>query len=99
MEPRVDVAVVGAGPYGLSVAANVLATGRSMRVFGRPLQTWSDAMPLGMKLKSDGFASNLSAPSAGSTLAEFCRCQGIPYGDTGEPVSLETFVAYGQEFQ
>ena len=99
MEPRVDVAVVGAGPYGLSVAANILATDRSLRIFGRPLRTWTDAMPLGMKLKSDGFASNLSAPAAGSTLAEFCRNRGISYHDPGEPVSLETFVAYGQEFQ
>ncbi|TPI47061.1 NAD(P)/FAD-dependent oxidoreductase [Mesorhizobium sp. B2-9-1] len=95
----VDVAVVGAGPYGLSVAANVITAGRSLRVFGNPLQTWCTAMPAGMKLKSDGFASNLSAPGPGSTLGEFCRTRGIPYGDKGEPVSLETFVAYGLDFQ
>jgi cation diffusion facilitator CzcD-associated flavoprotein CzcO len=98
-EPAVEVAVVGAGPYGLSVAANLVATGRSSRIFGRPLQFWADAMPCGMKLKSDGFASNLSAPVSGGTLAEFCRDRGIPYHDTGDPVSLETFVAYGREFQ
>jgi thioredoxin reductase len=95
----VDVAVVGAGPYGLSVAANVAATGQSLRIFGRPLQTWAYAMPAGMKLKSDGFASNLSAPSPGSTLREFCRDNGIRYHDTEEPVSLATFVAYGLDFQ
>ncbi|MDW6021579.1 NAD(P)-binding domain-containing protein [Mesorhizobium sp. BAC0120] len=98
-ESSVDVAVIGAGPYGLSIAANVTATGRTVRIFGQPLQTWANAMPLGMKLKSDGFASNLSAPAPGLTLAEFCRHEGIPYHDTKQPVSLDTFVAYGLEFQ
>jgi thioredoxin reductase len=98
-EPRVDVAVVGAGPYGLSVAANVVAASRSLRIFGRPLQSWAEAMPSGMNLKSDGFASNLSAPSPGSTLADFCRDRSIAYHPTAHPVSLATFVAYGLEFQ
>src|SRR5262245_27129845 len=99
MGADVDVVVVGAGPYGLSIAANVMATGRSLRIFGRPLQTWAEAMPAGMRLKSDGFASNLSAPAPGSTLADFCRATGTPYHDTREPVSLKTFVEYGLDFQ
>ena len=98
-EPRVDVAVVGAGPYGLSIAANFLATERSLRIFGRPMHTWTSAMPLGMMLKSDGFASNLSGPGGGLTLSSYCRDRGIPYSDSVDPVSLATFVAYGQEFQ
>ncbi|TGP52734.1 NAD(P)/FAD-dependent oxidoreductase [bacterium M00.F.Ca.ET.230.01.1.1] len=95
----VDFAVIGAGPYGLSAAANIGASDSSIRIFGRPLQTWTDTMPAGMKLKSDGFASNLSAPAPGSSLAEFCRDRDIPYHDTEHPVSLKTFVAYGLEFQ
>jgi thioredoxin reductase len=83
----------------LSIAAHVISTGRSLRIFGRPLQTWADAMPVGMKLKSDGFASNLSAPAVGSTLAEFCRGSGIAYQDKNDPVPLEVFVAYGLDFQ
>jgi thioredoxin reductase len=98
-QSSIDVAVIGAGPYGLSAAANIGASDRSIRIFGRPLQTWTDSMPAGMKLKSDGFASNLSAPAPGASLAEFCRDRDIPYHDTEHPVSLQTFVAYGQEFQ
>jgi thioredoxin reductase len=98
-QSSIDVAVIGAGPYGLSAAANIGASDRSIRIFGRPLQTWTDTMPAGMKLKSDGFASNLSAPAPGAGLAEFCQERGIPYHDTEHPVSLETFVAYGLEFQ
>lgn len=56
-------------------------------------------MPAGMHLKSDGFASSLSAPVKGSTLGDYCRGQGIAYDDLNLPVTLETFLAYGLDFQ
>ena len=90
---------MGAGPYGLSIAAHLRARGLEHRVFGRPMHTWLTAMPEGMLLKSDGFASNLSAPVPGSTLAEFCAERGLPYHPTHLPVPLETFAEYGLEFQ
>jgi hypothetical protein len=46
-----DVAVVGVGPYSLSVSASLTATGLEERTFGPPMQTWK-AMPKGMCLKS-----------------------------------------------
>jgi thioredoxin reductase len=56
-------------------------------------------MPAGMLLKSDGFASNLSAPSPASRLEDYCRTHDIPYHRTHIPVRLETFVEYGLDFQ
>jgi hypothetical protein len=56
-------------------------------------------MPQGMFLKSDGFASNLSGPQRGSTLADYCLEHGIAYHPTDVPVALDTFVAYGLDFQ
>lgn len=94
-----DVAIVGAGPYGLSIAAHLRARGADFRVFGTPLSTWRSAMPQGMLLKSDGFASNLSAPAPGSSLADYCRDRGLPYHPTDIPVPLQTFVDYGLDFQ
>jgi hypothetical protein len=94
-----DTAVIGAGPYGLSVAAHLRGRGADFRVFGRPLDTWRTAMPRGMHLKSDGFASSLSAPEPGSTLADYCLEHELPYHPTELPVPLETFVAYGLDFQ
>ena len=70
-----DVAIVGAGPYGLSVAAHLRRSGRSVRQFGLPMHLWRANMPRGMFLKSQGFASNLSDPAAALTLAAFCREQ------------------------
>jgi thioredoxin reductase len=94
-----DVAIVGAGPYGLSIAAHLGAAGVPFRIFGRPMQTWRDHMPDGMLLKSDGFASNLSDPSGRFTLERFCALTGTPYGHADRLVSLETFRAYGLAFQ
>lgn len=95
----VDVAIVGAGPFGLSLAAHLRAANVPHRVFGRPMELWRSHMPAGMYLKSQGFASNLSSPRPGHTLADFCRATGRPYTSYGLPVALDTFLAYGEWFQ
>jgi cation diffusion facilitator CzcD-associated flavoprotein CzcO len=94
-----QVAIVGAGPYALSLAAHLSALGVDHRVFGRPLETWRERMPRGMELKSDGFASNLSSPAPSSTLGEYCASQGLPYHDTDVRVPLATFINYAMDFQ
>jgi thioredoxin reductase len=99
MNGTTDVAIVGAGPYGLSVAAHLRRSGLTVRQFGLPMHLWRANMPRGMFLKSQGFASNLSDPAAKLTLAAFSRVTGRPYADYGLPVPLDTFVAYGQWFQ
>jgi Pyridine nucleotide-disulphide oxidoreductase len=92
-------AIVGAGPYGLSIAAHLRRNGIPFRIFGRPMDSWRSHMPKGMMLKSDGFASNLDGPGGEFTLKEYCAERGIPYSDTEIPVSLATFSSYGVAFQ
>lgn len=95
----VDVAIIGAGPYGLSLAAHLARTDKSFRIFGEPMRFWSRHMPRGMRLKSEGFASSLYDPDSAFTLEHYCKEHGLPYAHVGLPVPLETFVAYGREFQ
>jgi thioredoxin reductase len=94
-----DIAIIGAGPYGLSLAAHLRDSKRSVRIFGSPMHSWSHHMPQGMHLKSEGFASNLYDPEAKFTLKTYCAERGIPYADIGVPVPVEAFIAYGVEFQ
>jgi thioredoxin reductase len=95
----VTVAIIGAGPYGLSVAAHLRSYDIPYRIFGTPIDTWRRHMPAGMTLKSDGFASNLSDPNGAGTLAAYCSDRGIPYHRTDLPVSLDVFNAYALDFQ
>ena len=99
MANATDVAIIGAGPYGLSLAAHLSARGVEHAVIGDPMAGWSQAMPAGMSLKSEGFASNLFDPDGATTLERYCAEHGIPYAPIGLPVALDTFIAYGLDFQ
>jgi thioredoxin reductase len=94
-----QVAIVGAGPYGLSIAAHLRGRGVAFRIFGTPMHSWRHRMPAGMCLKSEGFASSLYDPQGAFTLAQYSAERGLPYRHVGYPIPLETFVAYGLEFQ
>ena len=98
MPDRTDVAIIGAGPYGLSIAAHLAALRVPFRIFGRPMENWQN-MPRGMQLKSDGFASTLYDPQRVLTLGKYCRERGLGYADLGLPVSSAVFCEYGQAFQ
>jgi len=93
-----DVAVIGAGPYGLSLAAHLRNLGIDCQIFGRPMDAWTSHMPEGMLLKSEGFASNLYDPKGEYSLAKYCREHAIPYHDQRIPVPVEAFADYGLEF-
>jgi len=99
MNRTARVAIIGAGPYGLSVAAHLRARGVDFRIFGTPMHSWRARMPAGMLLKSEGFASNLYDPGGNFTLGHFCSQNGLPYAAMRVPVSAEALVDYGISFQ
>ncbi|MGY5056894.1 FAD-dependent oxidoreductase [Streptomyces sp. 900105755] len=96
---RPPVLVIGAGPYGLSVAAHLRAAGAPVRVFGDVMGSWRHAMATGMYLKSTPDATDLSAPEPGGTLADFRRAHSEPELTELTPIPCDVFVRYGQWFQ
>ena len=58
------VAIIGAGPYGISLAAHLKSAGIDFRIFGKPMYRWRCQMPKAMFLKSEGRASSLSDATA-----------------------------------
>ncbi|MEV0112037.1 FAD-dependent oxidoreductase [Streptomyces sp. NPDC050844] len=94
------VAIIGAGPFGLSTAAHLRARGIPVRIFGEPMVSWRARMPAGMLLKSTPAASNIDAPQRGHNLVDYCDAAGIPRLVTDEDIiPVETFVAYGEWFK
>ncbi|MEE1751101.1 NAD(P)-binding domain-containing protein [Streptomyces sp. SP18CS02] len=91
-----DLVVVGAGPYGLSVAAHAAAQGLEIRVFGQVMSAWR-AMPPGMLLKSEPWASNLSDPAGSFGLVSFANLRGVR-AHHGVPLPVGFFASYGEWF-
>ncbi|MGI8524596.1 MAG: NAD(P)-binding domain-containing protein [Pseudolabrys sp.] len=91
-----EVAVIGAGPYGLSVGAHLKAANIATRVFGEPMGFWQRNMPRGMRLRSAWRASNLSDPTGQFALDAYAKQTGF---HAREQMRLEDFVRYGQWFQ
>jgi hypothetical protein len=91
-----EVAVIGAGPYGLAVAAHLRSAAVSTRVFGRPLSFWREHMPSGMRLRSPWIATHIADPDKRFSLDVFAREAALAPQDQ---LPLERFVQYGDWFQ
>jgi FAD-dependent urate hydroxylase len=91
-----EVAVVGAGPYGLSLGAHLNSAGIETRVFGRPMSFWREHMPKGMKLRSPWPATHIVDPDNLLSLDAYAAVTSLGRPD---PLPLEDFVRYGEWFQ
>lgn len=91
-----QVAVIGAGPYGLSAGVHLKAKGIATRVFGEPMEFWAHKMPEGMLLRSPRVASNISDPDKAFTLEAY---EAASNREPRAPVPLDTFVEYGKWFR
>src|ERR1700730_5855225 len=85
------VAVVGAGPYGLSLAAHLDHRRLENGLFGKTMRTWQTLLPT-MGLKSHDFATNIYVPESGNRFVEYCRSHGR---DLSEPIPFKLLAEYG----
>jgi FAD-dependent urate hydroxylase len=90
-----DVAIIGAGPYGLATAAHLRAAGARVAVFGETMGAWA-RMPAGMLLRSFREATSIGDPERRLTIGAFAADRGRPIPT---PVPLPDFVEYGRWFQ
>ncbi len=91
-----EVAIIGAGPYGLAAAAHLRAADVSVRVFGEAMSFWRHNMPAGMKLRSPWIATHIAEPRGRYRLDDYFGEIGLPQP---ELLPLENFIGYGAWFQ
>ena len=90
-----DVAILGAGPYGLTVAAHLRRVGVDVRILGDPMSFWR-GMPKGMVLRSSWTATCIAAPGGPLSLESYRDAVGT---QVDRPVPLASFVDYGMWVQ
>src|SRR5579862_4040407 len=95
MAQDTDVTIIGAGPYGLSLATHLSARKVQHRIFGDSMRFWRD-MPIGVNLKSLAFATNIYVPKRGNTYPQWCLDHNL---EDFEPCTMQSFAAYGCEMQ
>jgi thioredoxin reductase len=94
---RCDVAIVGAGPYGMSAAAYLLQLkGLDVRLFGEPMSFWERYMPEGMFLRSPWEGSHFADPANRFTLDLYRTVNGNHH--LTDPVPLKNYIRYGHWF-
>jgi FAD-dependent urate hydroxylase len=94
--PTPAVAVIGAGPYGLSTVAHLRDAGVPTVAFGDAMSFWREGMPSGMMLRSSPRASSISDPRGELSLRRWAQEHGC---ELGEVLPLKDFLEYGMWFK
>jgi hypothetical protein len=92
---RVDVAIVGAGPFGLSLAS-FFGGARRARVFGAPMKTWRTQMPEDMLMRSAWEETSLASPGGRGSIDAWAAATGA---GRQEPIPLQAFLRYADWFR
>jgi NADPH-dependent 2,4-dienoyl-CoA reductase/sulfur reductase-like enzyme len=91
-----NVAIIGAGPYGLAAAAHLRRAGVDVHVMGEPMSFWQSSMPAGLLLRSNWTATCIAEYQGELSLDSFCAATGASFGT---PVPLDRFIDYGMWVQ
>ena len=93
---KTDLLIIGAGPFGLAIAAQAAHLGIDHLVVGKPMEFWRKNMPAGMYLRSswDWHLDPLDV----HTIESFLVSRGQTTAEI-EPLSLDFYLEYADWFQ
>lgn len=93
---KTDLLIIGAGPFGLAIAAQAAHDGIEHLIIGKPMGFWRENMPKGMFLRSacDWHLDPLNE----HTIEAFLKTQAKTPKDV-EPLSLDFYLSYAEWFR
>lgn len=92
---QTDLLIIGAGPFGISLAAHAQQNGLDYLMVGVPMEFWKQNMPEGMYLRS---ACDWHLDADGEHTIESFLAQQQLTPEAVEPLSLEFYLSYVQWF-
>ncbi|HFD87107.1 MAG TPA: NAD(P)/FAD-dependent oxidoreductase [Gammaproteobacteria bacterium] len=90
----IDLAIIGAGPAGLSLASWASDAELSYCLFGEPMSFWKRHIPP-LPLRSPPAATNISTPRDGYKYTDFARRYGLA---DAPAIAMSDFIAYATDF-
>jgi len=92
----VDILIIGAGPYGLAMAAQAHRAGLDYLIAGDTMSFWRDHMPAGMFLRS--VCDWHLDPANVYSIDAYLETLGLSPSEV-EPLSLEFYLGYAEWFR
>ncbi|QFT88168.1 Thioredoxin reductase [Bacillus sp. THAF10] len=90
-----DVIIIGAGPFGISLASHVVSHELSYKLFGYPMDFWKNQMPQDMFIRTPHEFVSLSDAKDEWTVQNFAKETGT---ELVTPLPRPVFVAYANWF-
>jgi cation diffusion facilitator CzcD-associated flavoprotein CzcO len=94
--PKTELLIIGAGPFGLALAAQAQHEQIEHVIVGKPMEFWRTNMPKGMFLRSA--CDWHFDPQNVHTIEAYLQSRGQTPRDV-EPLSLEFYLSYSEWFQ
>lgn len=91
-----DVLIIGAGPFGLAVAAHAQDLGMDCMVVGKTMEFWKENMPEGMLLRSP---STWHLDVKGEATIERFEALDDPNTNPAKPLTLAFYIRYAKWFE
>ncbi|MHB8697712.1 MAG: NAD(P)-binding domain-containing protein [Sulfuricaulis sp.] len=89
-----DLAIIGAGPTGMSVAAHAKTYGLDYVILGEPWAFWHRHM-IPLPLRSPAATTNIDTPRRGCQFLDFARLMKLP---EAKRIAFHEFIAYATWF-
>lgn len=90
----ISVLIVGAGPYGLSLANYMSALGQEFKIIGKPMELWNEHTFSDASLRSEMATSEIAHPQSAYSIQAFRSQKGLKPGIASERIKVSEYRQY-----